>query len=158
MKLEKHSTADTPEVILNPEKGVFLIGGRSMPEDAGKFYRPIINWLNNYLKQPNDSTVFHVELEYFNSSSIKQLLTVMQKLEQLSKTGKMLLCEQSPLWVRMMLNASIKAYNSLVSCRKISGISASCSSSPYLSFSCMKKAPGSSSRVRTRTRVYPWIS
>ncbi len=88
MKLEKHSTADTPEVILNPEKGVFLIGGRSMPEDAGKFYRPIINWLNNYLKQPNDSTVFHVELEYFNSSSIKQLLTVMQKLEQLSKSGK----------------------------------------------------------------------
>lgn len=87
LKLEKNSTHDTPQVILDKDKGIFSISGRSMPEDASKFYRPILNWLNNYLKDPNHTTIFNIELEYFNSSSIKQLLSVFQKLQQLSKNG-----------------------------------------------------------------------
>jgi hypothetical protein len=79
---------ELPEVIFDKEKNEFKITGRSLPEDSFSFYKPIIAWLEDYLKNPNSVTHFQIFLEYFNSSSVKQVFFLLSKLEILVKNGK----------------------------------------------------------------------
>lgn len=78
-------TTKTPSVKLNPESGVIEIKGRSIPENSIEFYRPIIEWLDEYAKHPNKDTTVNVQLEYFNTSSSKCILDIFKKLESLKK-------------------------------------------------------------------------
>lgn len=73
----------TPEVIFDPEKGLFEISGRSIPENSVDFYKPILDWLEDYIQQPNENTRFTVKLEYFNTSSSKCLIDIFRKLEMM---------------------------------------------------------------------------
>jgi hypothetical protein len=81
-------TEDTPKVILDPEKNEFEISGRSLPEDVASFYNPVLNWLEEYVENPNDKTVFNFKLVYFNTASSKLLLDILMKLESLHENGK----------------------------------------------------------------------
>lgn len=76
-------TEDTPGVILDKENNLLEISGRSLPEDAAEFYRPVLEWLDEYATAPNAETVFHMKLEYFNTASSKLLLDILTKLEDI---------------------------------------------------------------------------
>src|SRR6056297_3255800 len=78
-------TSKTPTVSLDPESGTIEIKGRSIPENSIEFYRPIIEWLDEYAKNPNKKTTVNVQLEYFNTSSSKCILDIFKKLESLKK-------------------------------------------------------------------------
>jgi hypothetical protein len=78
-------TTKTPSVKLNPKTGVIEIKGRSIPENSIEFYRPIVEWLDEYAKNPNKKTTVNVQLEYFNTSSSKCILDIFKKLESLKK-------------------------------------------------------------------------
>ncbi|MDD2964377.1 MAG: DUF1987 domain-containing protein [Bacteroidales bacterium] len=78
-------TRQTPYVDFNPENGLFKIGGRSIPENTFAFYESIIAWLDEYVKQPADTTRFEVHLEYFNTSSSKFILELFRKLRQIDQ-------------------------------------------------------------------------
>ncbi|MBL4577330.1 MAG: DUF1987 domain-containing protein [Flavobacteriales bacterium] len=80
-------TYDTPDVVLDSEQGVFEISGRSYPEDTAEFYIPILEWINNYLENPNSETRFTFKLDYFNSSSYKPFLDILVKLGKLNSNG-----------------------------------------------------------------------
>ncbi len=80
-------TSKTPKVILNADIGVFEISGRSIPEDSIGFYRKILEWVDEYSKNPNPQTNFKFHLEYFNTSSSKVLLDLFRKLEKMYKAG-----------------------------------------------------------------------
>ena len=80
-------TYDTPKVVLDPENGIFEISGRSYPEDTAEFYIPILDWLNNYIKDPNKETKFVFKLDYFNSSSYKPFLDILLKLADTKEKG-----------------------------------------------------------------------
>jgi len=75
------ATEDTPGIVLDAGKGIFEISGRSLPEDVIKFYKPILEWLDEYAQSPNDDTVFNFKLSYFNTASSKIILDVLMKLE-----------------------------------------------------------------------------
>ena len=83
------STRKTPEVLLDPE-GKIRIGGRSIPEDASKFYDFILNWVLEYVNSPKDKTLVDIELEYFNSGSAKFVMQILRELSELSSHGKVL--------------------------------------------------------------------
>lgn len=78
------ATEDTPKVHLDAGNNQFLIAERSLPENSIEFYQPVFEWLNKYLENPNDVTNFDFKLEYFNTSSAKQLTKVLLILEKLS--------------------------------------------------------------------------
>ncbi|PLX11620.1 MAG: nuclear pore complex subunit [Marinilabiliales bacterium] len=82
------ATEDTPKVHLDAEKGEFLIADRSLPENSIEFYQPVFEWLNNYVASPNEETIFDFKLEYFNTSSAKQLTKVLLILEKLAANTK----------------------------------------------------------------------
>ena len=75
----------TPKVILDKDKGQFEISGHSLPENVLEFYNPIIKWIEEYLKQPNKQTEFHFRLIYFNSSSSKIILDLLNILDLVIK-------------------------------------------------------------------------
>ena len=80
-------TDDTPTVTLDKENNIFEISGRSLPEDVVVFYKPILEWLDDYKNDPLDKTVFNFNLEYFNTASSKLLLDVLLKLEDINNDG-----------------------------------------------------------------------
>lgn len=80
-------TDDTPTVTLDKENNIFEISGRSLPEDVVVFYKPILEWLDEYKDDPLDQTVFNFKLEYFNTASSKLLLDVLLKLEDINNDG-----------------------------------------------------------------------
>ncbi len=82
------TTRLTPEVQLDPRKGIFRISGRSLPEDVLLFYTPILDWIKKYVKDPEPITEFSFELEYFNSSTARIIIKILIELEEIVRTGK----------------------------------------------------------------------
>ena len=80
------STKKTPEVVFNHE-GRIRVSGRSIPEDATKFYDDLYEWIYNYCQNPPESTTVDIELEYFNSGSSKAILHILRALVDISKRG-----------------------------------------------------------------------
>ena len=81
-------TDDTPNVHLDKGKGILELSGRSLPEDVTLFYQQILDWIDEYIKEPNDKTVFNFKLEYFNTASSKVILDILLKFEELVENGK----------------------------------------------------------------------
>lgn len=77
----------TPKIQLDSEHGSVKIQGRSIPENSLDFYKPVLSWLDQYIKDPKEQTVVDVKLEYFNTSSSKCILDVFKKLEIIFKRG-----------------------------------------------------------------------
>lgn len=80
-------TDESPEVILDKENGRFEFGGKSLPEDVKEFYSPILIWLENYVKDPNDETHVKFKFDYFNSASAKQILDILTFFERVHEDG-----------------------------------------------------------------------
>lgn len=78
-------TAKTPSVKFNPDEGVIEIKGRSIPENSVEFYKPLVDWLEDYKANPLPKTDVYIQLEYFNTSSSKCILDVFKKLETIHK-------------------------------------------------------------------------
>ena len=76
-------TPDTPTITLNKADGIFEIAGRSLPEDVIEFYTPAIEWMKEYAKSPNSSTVFKFKLDYFNTASSKVILELLNALKEI---------------------------------------------------------------------------
>ncbi len=79
---------ETPGILFDKSTGKLSITGKSLPEDAASFYLPAINWLNDYIKSPNNETEITFNLIYFNTSSSKQLFKILTLLKELSNTKK----------------------------------------------------------------------
>jgi hypothetical protein len=78
LKLEK--TNHTPFVSLT--SGKIEISGRSIPEDPVAFYKPVLDWLEDYKKSPSDKTIVNLNFEYINTSSSKALHNILKSLNE----------------------------------------------------------------------------
>ena len=79
--LKIEGSDDTPAVLLDKNKGIFEISGRSLPEDTVTFYQPVIDWVGEYSRQPNSRTDFAFKLDYFNTASSKVILDFIASLK-----------------------------------------------------------------------------
>jgi len=86
--LKIEGTEETPNVTFEKGTSTFEISGRSYPEDAHSFYEPIINWLVEYSEAPAAQTHLVVDLEYFNSGSVKKVFNMLYIIEDIMETGK----------------------------------------------------------------------
>ena len=68
-------TATTPRVLFDAERGVLVIGGRSIMEDSRSFYQPLIEWINEYIEAPRNTSIV-IDLEYFNTPTNKFLQSI----------------------------------------------------------------------------------
>ncbi len=82
------ATAKTPVLDLEPGKGLLMISGCSIPENADHFFTPLLEKVTEYGTDPAERTVVRVQLSYFNSSSAKYLLDLFKELEDLHAAGR----------------------------------------------------------------------
>ena len=83
--IKRESTHQTPKVILDAENEVFEISGVSIPENSVDFYYPLFDWFEEYLRNPNEKTIFKFNFKYFNSASSKLILDIVLLLKKLYK-------------------------------------------------------------------------
>lgn len=80
-------TSKTPSVHFQPS-GVLELRGRSIPENSIEFYRPLVEWLDQYGGKAQEKTQVNIQLEYFNTSSSKCILDVFKKLESIHNANQ----------------------------------------------------------------------
>lgn len=86
-KLLLKPTAHTPAIDFIADTGRMKIQGRSIPDSPDEFWNKVLNWFERYIVEPKDKTVFDIDLEYFNVSSSKRILSLLYKLNSLTEKG-----------------------------------------------------------------------
>lgn len=86
-KMLYESTTETPKVVLDKENAIFMIAGNSLPEDVGAFYSPILEWLDNYVQNPNPRTEVNLHFDYYNTSSSKMILKILERFREIHRKG-----------------------------------------------------------------------
>ena len=81
------STNETPHVSFNPEDGNLELSGKSILDDPDSFFIDLVEWLDLYISQPAKMTSFIINLESFNTTSLKQVLNLLMKLDELFKAN-----------------------------------------------------------------------
>ncbi|MFH1003996.1 MAG: DUF1987 domain-containing protein [Bacteroidota bacterium] len=85
--LKIQPTINSMEVSLNAETGKFFFAGRSYPENSNFFFKPIIEWIEQYALAPAAKTECSFTIEYFNSASRKCIVNIFRILDSLHKKG-----------------------------------------------------------------------
>jgi SiaC family regulatory phosphoprotein len=81
------ATDKTPEVRFDPADGLLEISGCSIHENADRFFRPLLEKVETYARDPARQTVVRLTLTYFNSSSAKYVLDLLKLLDEAHATG-----------------------------------------------------------------------
>jgi hypothetical protein len=79
---------DTPSVYFDKAANILEITGISLPANVLDFYNPVLAWMDNYVKDPNENTVLTLRMEYLNTSSAKVVNILIRKLEAILAKGK----------------------------------------------------------------------
>ncbi|NNM94328.1 MAG: DUF1987 domain-containing protein [Bacteroidia bacterium] len=81
-------TPTTPVVNFLPSRGTFELSGRSIPENAAEFYKPLIECLDSYAQSKSlPPTQVDIKLEYYNTATSRCLLDIFKKLDAMKKSG-----------------------------------------------------------------------
>ncbi|MBF0368643.1 MAG: DUF1987 domain-containing protein [Magnetococcales bacterium] len=87
-------TKSTPDIHFDAANNLLQLKGQSYPENAAQFYQPIFAWIESFLeKSAGDEVKVVLEIVYFNSSSSKVLLDLMDTLEEAADDGKKVIVE-----------------------------------------------------------------
>lgn len=78
-------TPKTPSIRFDAKEGIIEMRGRSIPENSTEFFKPLVDWLDQYASDPASKTIVNFHLEYFNTSSSKCILDIFKKLEIVHK-------------------------------------------------------------------------
>ncbi|PLX20130.1 MAG: nuclear pore complex subunit [Salinivirgaceae bacterium] len=82
------ATKDTPKILFDAENNQFEISEKSLPEDAIGFFQPVFDWLNQYIDNPKEESTFVFYLDYYSTSTAKQLTKIFYLIEKLSEKSK----------------------------------------------------------------------
>lgn len=85
--LRIEATAHTPAINLDPHTGIMEIKGRSIPDDPEAFWGVVLEWFDDYMREPQPLTLVKIDLEYFNITSSKRILFLLYKLNELVDNG-----------------------------------------------------------------------
>lgn len=80
-------TEDEPEILLDKNNNIIRFTGKSMPEDPGKVFTPVMDWISEYVKSPNPFTRIEFLMDYYNSSTARFFVEMLEKFEELCEHG-----------------------------------------------------------------------
>ncbi|NUN07749.1 MAG: DUF1987 domain-containing protein [Ignavibacteriaceae bacterium] len=80
-------TKNTLGVSFDSSTGILDLTGSSYPENTAEFFRPLITWIQTYFLEVTGNLNLNVKIDYLNSSSIKYLSDMVDKLENYHKGG-----------------------------------------------------------------------
>lgn len=83
-------TKSTPRIQFEADSNKLRIEGQSYPENAFKFYEPVLDWIDDHLHQPSQEMVLEIffHMPYINTSSSKCVMMLLEKLENAHLAGQ----------------------------------------------------------------------
>ncbi len=83
------ATDATLLVDFDPESARLVLSGESYPENATKFFTPLLEWLEEYFAclDTGDKVTVDMDIVYFNSSSSKALMNLFDSFDDAAKQG-----------------------------------------------------------------------
>ncbi len=87
--LNLKSTPFTPEVNFS-KNGHLTLSGRSLPENALKFFQPLLEWVQNF---NGDSIVCDIKLEYYNTTTSRSLYELLEILVDRVENNELKTCD-----------------------------------------------------------------
>lgn len=82
--LQIAETAKSPSINLDCENGFLEIRGRSIIENTFAFYEPVFKELSEYVANPQERTVVHLALDYYNTSSQIWIYNILKELNKIN--------------------------------------------------------------------------
>ena len=82
MSFSLDATARTPAINLDDTAASLTLSGESYPEDVPAFYEQLHNALVAYFSEHQDDFQVHIKLTYFNSSSARALMELLDALDE----------------------------------------------------------------------------
>ncbi|TAE04255.1 MAG: DUF1987 domain-containing protein [Bacteroidetes bacterium] len=81
---------ETPTVSLNADTGIMEISESSYPEYTNEIYNPLLEWMEEYMMEPNRKVTFNFRLDYFNTSTSFRFQQIINLLNDyfLNKNGQ----------------------------------------------------------------------
>ena len=79
-------TKKSLEVECSP--GYFKLSGNSILSDPRKFFKPIVEWVEEYIQAPKDVTTIDLKLEYVDTASVQSVFDIMRMFKPLQENGK----------------------------------------------------------------------
>jgi hypothetical protein len=76
-------TKRTPRIIL--EQSRLFIAGRSIPVNPGEFYRPVYDWICEYIHSEIQDTSIEFGFEYINTSSTKWVYNIIKEIASMKE-------------------------------------------------------------------------
>jgi hypothetical protein len=84
-KLLINKTSKSPFISL--ENGSFQFSGRSIPEDAKRIFKPVIDWLKEYKPLDSNLTTINFCFDYLDTSSSKCVFDILKVLDDIYAGG-----------------------------------------------------------------------
>lgn len=82
-------TKYTPSINLDAQNGILEFHGKSYPENTFEFYKPVLEWIEEYFKgNEQKKTVVNLEIIYFNSSSSKLFFDFFDLLDEAKENSQ----------------------------------------------------------------------
>jgi len=86
--IEIEATYRTPRVIFDPAESKCKIEGNSILVNVEDFYRPLLNWMDEFVKNPTKETVeVTFDIEHSNLASTKRFVFFLYRLRELQDKG-----------------------------------------------------------------------
>ena len=81
-RLEKEKTKYSPYVLVDEEKGYIKLEGFCYIDNIPTFFLELNTWLEKYLSSDFSELTFECDLQYFNSSTTKQLFNMIRLMNK----------------------------------------------------------------------------
>lgn len=83
--LKIRPTRDTPAIYFDPNKGIFKMFGRSLPENSLKFWTPLLKQIEDGIQ--TTKLDIRVKMEYYNTSSSKCVFDLFRVFKSFESKG-----------------------------------------------------------------------
>lgn len=83
--LEIKSLKRTPYVKFDLDQGTLEIKGSILLDNPSDFFDDVLEYIDEYVLNPQDHTQILLHIEYYNNYASKLLLFILRKLQRLSK-------------------------------------------------------------------------
>ncbi len=81
-KINIEASSLSPFIHLDSEKGIIEMSGRSIVADSETFYKPTIEWIDEYIESPCPKTTFICRFDYYINLFSKILFNLLRKLDK----------------------------------------------------------------------------
>ena len=83
----REATARTPHIHLDAKAGTLVMSGESYPEDVPAFYSELNQAITAYFEASGQALSVFIKLTYFNSSSARALMELLDLLDAAAEAG-----------------------------------------------------------------------